>query len=101
MLILKTVTLILTSAFFYSSKYRTLFRHRVKKKLQYHNFGYVKKAFLYSRTKFDSVKSAYPHMADICSNVLYSTLANNLNLLRDAKIALLYIPIALVVSPGW
>lgn len=35
-------------------------------------------------------------MADICSNILYSTQANDLNLLRDAKIALFYISISLV-----
>lgn len=35
-------------------------------------------------------------MADIYSNILYSTQANDLNLLRDAKIALFYISISLV-----
>lgn len=35
-------------------------------------------------------------MADICSNTLYSPQANDLNLLKDAEIALFYISISLV-----
>lgn len=35
-------------------------------------------------------------MADICSTLRYFTKANDLNLLRDAEVALFYISISLV-----